>query len=95
MAAMASAKSRWHVLRIAVPGKPEGDGGVSISAIVIVEATDEEICPLRDVTGAGDAAGVGAKIVCLSEGGIMRDAGEDDEPDEQDGGGEENQAGSA
>lgn len=92
---MASTKSRWHVLRIAVPGKPEGDGGVSISAIVIVEATDEEVCPLGDVSGAGDATGVGAKIVCLSERSIMRDAREDDEPDEQDGGGKENEAGSA
>lgn len=95
MAAMASTKSRWHVLRIAVPGKPEGDGGVGISAIVIVEATDEEVCPLGDISGAGDAAGVGAEVVCLSEGSIMRDAGEDDEPDEQDGGAKENEAGSA
>lgn len=79
---MASTKSRWHVLRIAVPGKPKGDGGVGISAIVIVEATDEEVCPLGDVSGAGDAAGVSAKVICLSEGRIMRDAGEDDEPDE-------------
>lgn len=95
MAAMASTKSRWHILCIAVPGKPERYSGVSISAIVIVEATDEEVCPLGDVSGAGDATGVGAKVVGLSEGSIMRDTGEDDEPDEQDGGGKENEAGSA
>lgn len=95
VAAMASTKSRWHVLRIAVPGKPEGNGGMRISAILVVETTDEEVCPLGDGSGTSDAAGVGAEIVCLSEGGIIRDAGEDDEPDEQDGGGEEDEADSA
>lgn len=93
--AMASTKSSWYVLRITVPGKAKRDGGMGISAVVVVEAADEEVCPLGDASGACDAAGVGAKEVGLVKGSRTRDAGKDEEPDEEEGGGEEDEAGGA
>jgi hypothetical protein len=75
--AMATTKSWRHILRVAIPGGAERNGGVGIAAVLVVEAAYEEICPLRDVLGACDAAGVGAEVVGLSEGRRIGDAGED------------------
>lgn len=79
--AMATTKSRRHILRIAVPGKAERNGGMRRTAVSVVGATDEEVGPLGNVTGPCDAAGVGTKVVGMAEWRIIRDAGKDDEPD--------------
>lgn len=83
VAAMATTEPRRHVLRIAGPGKAERNGWMRRTTVVVVQAADEEVGPLGNVAGACDAAGVGAKIVCVAEGRVVRDAGEDDEPDKE------------
>jgi hypothetical protein len=68
---------------------------MGVAAVLVVAAADEEVGPLGDGAGAGDAAGVGAEVVCLAEGGVVCDAGEDEEPDEEERGREEGEAGGA
>lgn len=78
---MTTAKSRGHILRIAVPGKAKRNGRMRRTAVSVVEAADEEVSPLGNVTSPCDSAGVGTKVVRMAEGRIVRDAGKDDEPD--------------
>lgn len=80
---MATTKSRRHIPCIAVPGKAERNSGMRRTAVSIVGAADEEVSPLGNVTGPCDASGVGTKVVRMAEGRIIRDAGQDDEPDKQ------------
>lgn len=80
---MATTKSRRHILRIAVPGKAERNGGMRTAAVSVVGAADEEVGPLGNVTSSCDASGVGTKIVRMAEGRVVRDAGQDDEPDKE------------
>lgn len=95
VAAMGAAETRRDILGVTVPGEAKGDGGMGIAAVLVATAADEEVGPLGDVAGAGDAAGVGAEVVRLAEGGVVCDAGEDEEPDEEEGSGEKGEAGGA
>lgn len=78
---MTTTKSRGHILRIAIPGKAERNGGMSRTAVCVVGAADEEVSPLGNVTSPCDSAGVGTKVVRMAKGRIVRDAWKDDEPD--------------
>jgi hypothetical protein len=54
-----------------------------MATVSIIGAANEEVSPLRNVTGSCDAAGVGTKIVRMAERRIVRDTGQNYEPDKQ------------
>lgn len=71
------------------PGAADGRVGPRAAAVGVVLAADAEEGPLRDVPGAGDAGGVGAEEVDFVEGSDVRYGGEDDEPEHDEGAGNE------
>ena len=95
VAAVAADEAGGDAAGPAVPGLAEGRGGTGVAAVVVVAAAEEEVGPLGHVAGAGDARGVGAEEVGLAERGAIGDAGEDDEPEEHEGGGVEEEGSGA
>lgn len=89
VSAILARKASGRTRRVAIPGITEGQRRTGGAAVQVVEAAHLEVGPLGDVTGAADAAGVGAEEVRLSKGRGPRDAGEDDKPQEDKGNGDE------
>lgn len=71
------------------PGGAKGEGRRRGAAVEVVSAADAEVGPLGEVARAGDARGVGGEEEGRGEGGGVGYAGEDDEPEEHEGAGEE------
>lgn len=82
---MAADEVAGGVSRIASPGFAKGRASASLAAILIVATAEEEVGPLGYVAGAGDAGRVSAQEVDLVNGCVVGDAGQDDEPEEEEG----------
>lgn len=74
--------------RVGRPGLAKGRCRACVAAVAVAPAAEVEVGPLGGVAGARDGRGVGAEEVGLVEGGDVCDAREDDEPQEEEGGGQ-------
>lgn len=77
--AMTTNQFRGDIGCVARPGVAERQGGIRRTAVRVALAADEEVRPLGDRPGAGDAVCRRAKEVCVREGAGGGEAGEDDE----------------
>lgn len=93
--AAAADERAGRVLGVRVPGLAKGGRGTGLAAVVVALAAEVKVGPLGDVAGAGDAAGVGAEEVDLVEGRGVFYAGEDEEPEEEEGAGHEDEGSDA
>ena len=73
--------------RIGSPRITQRQTGARRAAVGVVESADLEVGPLGDGAGTLDARGGRAQEVGLAEGGGVGYAGEDDEPEEEEGAG--------
>lgn len=78
--------------RISAPCLSKGWRSASLAAVLVTLTTEVEVGPLSDGSGTGDTAGVGLEEVNLVERGGVLDAGEDDEPEEEERSGHEHEA---
>lgn len=84
VAAFSTDKLMRRIVGIRAPCLSKGGCGTSFSAVLVAFAAEVKVGPLGNVAGARDATGVGAQEIRLLEGRRVRDAGENDEEEEDD-----------